>query len=568
MMSMTPMRAFACAVLLATPAAATLASPEPAVAQQVIQQTLIPDSTIMRVIAVYNRAETTRFNGDSRLPSGGALAGDVASLNGTLEIGGRVGGDVIVINGDVHILASAVIDGGVTALGGSVRVDPGATVGKAIVSYRELLRVRMEGDQIAYAPAAETGELSAGRAFGFGRTDLLLAVRGSYNRVEGLPIAFGPRITLGNETPTRLQALVTYRTATGFDVAVNQLGYLLSAEHYANSHVRAEATVYREIAAIEEWGLSAREASLAAFVLHRDYRDHYDRRGWSAALHYAEQGSAYDAGITYRNETNKSVAPRDPVALFNNSDAWRPEPLVAEGTLHSVIASFKYDTRNDPAEPADGWLIRASVEKALGGSLRTPPSAGLVAEPFGAESADRFSNARFDIRRYARLTPYSRIAFRVVAAGSVDGGALPAQRQLTLGGEGSLPAYPMSAFDCGARSAGASVRLDGFLPFHGCDRMVLSQIEYQASFPFARKIGEKLGLGSWLTNSVRWAAFFDAGRAWNEPAARNGRSAGRSDFSADTGLGVRLGPLGIYWGFPLSGSDHQYNFFMRLGPRL
>lgn len=549
-----------CFILYATPSRAT--------AQIVTQQTLIPDTTITRVLAVYNRAGTTRFSGDSRLPAGTTLTGDVGSLNGTLEIGGRVGGDVIVINGDAHILASAVIDGAVTVLGGSARVEQGATVSKDIVAYRELLRLRSDGDQIAFAPSPETGELSAGHAFGFGRTDMLLAVRGSYNRVEGLPIAFGPRITLGSTTPTRLQALVTYRTATGYDIAVNQLAYLLSAEHYMNQRIRLEASTYREIAAIEDWDLSAREASLAAFVLHRDYRDHYDRRGWIAGLHFATQGSPYDARVTYRYETNKSIAPRDPFAIFNNHDEWRPEPLVAEGALQSLRAAASYDTRNDVVEPSDGWLIRASLEKGLGGSLRTPAAAGLRAETFGDESADRFSTAHFEVRRYARLTPYSRIALRIFAAGSVDGGALPAQRQLTLGGEGSLPAYPMSAFDCGARGAGSPAGAQGFQPFHGCDRMVLSQIEYQATFPLARKVAEKLRLGSWLTNSVRWAAFFDAGRAWNEPAARNGRGAGRNDFSADTGLGVRLGPLGIYWAFPLSGSDHQYNFFMRLGPRL
>jgi hypothetical protein len=554
--------------MMLPPAAHAYAQQTAQVARQSVQLTLIPDSTITRVIATYNRAGTTRFSGDSRLPSGSALTGDVASLNGTLEIGGRVGGDVLVINGDLNILSTAVIDGAVTVLGGTVHVEPGAVISKDITSYRELVRLRADGDQIAYAPVTEASELSAGHEFGFGRTDLLLAVRGSYNRVEGLPIAFGPRITLGSTTPTRLQALVTYRTATGFDVAVNQLGYLLSAEHFINSHVRADASVYREIAAIEEWDLSAREASLAAFVLHRDYRDHYDRRGWNAALHYALPGSPYDASITYRNETNKSVAARDPVALFNNGDTWRAEALVAEGTLHSLTAGITYDTRNDARDPADGWMIRASVEQALGGSLRTPASTGLVMEPFGDESADRFNSARFDIRRYARLTPYARVACRVIAAGSVDGGVLPAQRQLTLGGEGSLPAYPMAAFDCGADDAVPIARADGFQSFHGCDRMVLTQIEYQASFPFVRKIGEKLRLGSWLTNSVRWAAFFDAGRAWNEPASRNGRGGGRNDFSADTGLGVKLGPLGVYWAFPLSGSDHQYNFFMRLGPRL
>lgn len=533
-------------------------------AQQVVMQTLIPDSTAQRVIAVYNRAATTRFTGDTRLPAGSTLSGDAALLNGTLEIGGHVAGDVIVINGDVHLLSTAAIDGAVTALGGSIRIEPGATVTHDATAYREMLRVRDDGDQIAYVPPPAEPGLSAGRDFRFGRTDLFLAVHGSYNRVEGLPIAFGPRVTLGSSSPTRLQALAIYRTSTALETSPNDLGYLLNADHFMNDRIRLEVSLYREIANIEEWDVRPREASLAAFLLHRDYRDHYDRRGWSIGAHLQPQGARYDAGLAYRNENDVSVAPRDPVTLFHDEDAWRREPLVAEGRLHSVTASWSYDSRNDEVDPADGWLIRTSAEMGVGGSLRTPVEAGLSSV---RADMNHFTTVHFDIRRYARFTPYARLGLRVFAAGSVDGDGLPGQRQLTLGGEGSVPGYPMAAFDCDAkRDVVAHGEL--FQPFHGCDRLILTQIEYQASFPFARRIAEKMMLGNWLTNSVRWAAFFDVGRAWNENEARQGRGGGRSDFSADTGVGLHLGPLGLYWAFPLSDSNHNYNFFLRLGPRL
>jgi outer membrane translocation and assembly module TamA len=67
---------------------------------------------------------------------------------------------------------------------------------------------------------------------------------------------------------------------------------------------------------------------------------------------------------------------------------------------------------------------------------------------------------------------------------------------------------------------------------------------------------------------VRWAAFFDAGRAWNELDALDGRGGGESDFSADAGLGIRIGELGFYWAYPLSGSGKGLNFFVRIGRRL
>jgi hypothetical protein len=471
-------------------------------------------------------------------------------MNGPLEIAGHVAGSVVVINGDVRVLASGVVDGSITAAGGTVRVDPAAHVSGPVAAYRELLHVRVDvNDQLVYVSGTAQDGVSAGYDLPFGRTDVLLAVRGAYNRVEGLPIALGPRLRLGSSTPTRLQALAIVRTAADLDFERDRFGYVLAADQYLNRSVWLEARAFNEVREIEDWGLSNREASLAAFVVHDDYRDHYSRRGWSAGMRFQRPGGAFRAGIDLLDETDRSVTPADPFTVIYNGAKWRAEPIVAEGRLHSITALTEYDTRNDQTDPADGWYIRASVEQGLGGSI------------------DEFTTAHFDVRRYARLTPYSRIALRIVAAGSVDGGALPAQRQHTLGGVGSLPAYSLLAFDCGARRPSIEGTND-FVPYHGCDRLALAQVEYQASFPYARRAAEALGLSSWLASSVRWAAFFDAGRVWTEPQSLNGRTRGRTDFSADAGLGLRLGPLGLYWALPLSGSEHPYNFFLRLSPRL
>jgi outer membrane protein assembly factor BamA len=123
-------------------------------------------------------------------------------------------------------------------------------------------------------------------------------------------------------------------------------------------------------------------------------------------------------------------------------------------------------------------------------------------------------------------------------------------------------------FDCGARDN--VVTLDGreFHPYYGCDRVALVQLEYQANFPYARRLAESAGIAASIGHNVRWVAFFDAGRAWIEPAARAGRPGGDTDFSADAGLGLRLGPLGLYFAVPLSGRGQDLNFFVRLGPRI
>src|SRR5690606_14223266 len=59
------------------------------------------------VLALYNRATTVRLNGESILPAGTELTGDLGVLDGPLVLAGRVRGSVLVINGDLRLERSA-----------------------------------------------------------------------------------------------------------------------------------------------------------------------------------------------------------------------------------------------------------------------------------------------------------------------------------------------------------------------------------------------------------------------------------------------------------------------------
>jgi hypothetical protein len=105
-----------------------------------------------------------------------------------------------------------------------------------------------------------------------------------------------------------------------------------------------------------------------------------------------------------------------------------------------------------------------------------------------------------------------------------------------------------------------------FFPYYGCDRIALLQLEYQAALPFFERLSlPDIG----LEFPVRWIVFFDTGRAWVEPDALSGRERGRSGFSSDAGVGLRVGGIGAYLAAPLSRSSGDgLNFFIRLGRRL
>jgi hypothetical protein len=555
-------RATAAAALVAVAWAVPLHGQQPAGG-------LLPDSVAQRVVAFHNLEYTTRLLGDAHIGSGTAIRGDIAVLAGALTVEGVVEGDVVVINGSLEVRSGGRIAGRATVTGGEARVAPGGVVAGGVQVFREALRYRHHEGRISYVPQGQERGLAAGIDLPFGRTDLLVAAQGAYNRVEGLALAAGPRLRLGGSHPTTARALLIVRSAATSELDPHRLGYAVSAEQLVAPRLGLSLGLraFSEIVPIEAWGLSDREAALAAFVLHQDFRDHYEREGWQALASLRLPGARWSLDLLYNDEEHASRPVADPVTLLNG-DPWRPQPSVAEGALRSLEARAVYDTRNEDRDPSAGWYVQARAERGLGGGLRNP--AGLDDDGGTVERPARsgFLAAHVDVRRYARLNPYSRLSLRAVAGGSLDARALPPQRQHALGGEGSLPGYRLFEFDCGARTSVVELRGEPAYPYYGCDRMALVQLEYQANFPFARRLAEAAGLSGSVGSLVRWVAFFDAGRAWNEPGAADGRPGGNDDFSADAGLGLRVGPLGAYWAAPLSGGGHGFNFFLRLGPRI
>ncbi len=540
-------------------------------AQQDVQLTVLPDSISTRVIALYNSGLTTRFTGESRIASGSTVAGNVAVLGGPVTVAGRVDGHLVVINGDLRLEAGAAVRGDVVVVGGQITGQELAAINGRVLRFAEPLRFRTNPDgTISEAPPVRDA-LSAGRDFTFGRADLLLSSRSGYNRVEGLPIQIGPRFRLGGSNPTYLDGFLIFRTATDLDeLAVDRLGYALRLEQSIGGRgtIRVGGTVFSEILPIEREGLSDRENSLATFLLHRDFRDSYDVAGWTAYLRIAPRGGPTDFTIEFADERHRAVAPADPWSIIRGDEPWRPNPLVAEGDLQTLRARLSYDTRNEELDPAAGWFIRLALEKGVGGNLNTPLDViSNGADPFATQERAHFTTGSLDVRSYTRVAPYAGASFRFFAAGSIDGETLPPQRQRALGGEGSLPAFALFQFDCSARTRRIELRSQEFFPHYGCDRTVLLQVEYQAGFPFLRRLGRRLGLPIDLGQQVRWATFFDAGRAWTPAEATDGRGRGQPDLAADVGIGVRVGMLGFYWVVPLSDDGSGLNFFLRLGRR-
>jgi cytoskeletal protein CcmA (bactofilin family) len=548
----------------------------------------LPPAVAHRVVEFFNDPHTLQLTGPARIPAERTIEGDVAVLRGPVVIAGRVDGHVAVINGDVELQPGARIAGDLIVVGGQAAGLDDVIVGGEVLVFAERLQFVMRGDRIA--TRRQTAEWRRGRtpaARAGGRSDFVVATGRSYNRVEGLPVTFGPVIETAGANPLRLRAMGIYRSESG--ATLEDLGYHLRAEQYLGGHreLRIGASYFSEVDPIEDWFLTDLENGLATFLLHRDYRDHYGREGTRVFARFDPRTAPFALGLESRWERHTSLPAGSPWALFGTK-AWREQPLVGEGWMQSVALQFDIDSRSSRYDPSAGWWVRTELEHAYRSNLvrpalavvdpassRLPPDFEILpAEPIG-----RFTAAHIDLRRYNRLSPDARLNFRLLAGGSLDRTQMPPQRQHAFGGEGSLPGYRHFQQDCGARSVvgfradevgGIPIteltQLDRYYPRYGCDAFGLVQAEYRGRLSLrfnwdghpGRDDGEFWDLG--FDASPDWVVFFNAGRGWaygdgmNEPVVM------------DLGVGLLLNKVGIYAAVPLTGRG-GLNAFIRLGPR-
>ncbi len=547
----------------------------------------LPRDVADSVVAFFNAPTTIRFRGLAEVPAGRSILGDVAVLGGPMTVSGEIDGDVVVVNGNLFITGAGHVTGSVTVTGGTARAAPDA-VGGGLVVYSASLPYQRQGTRITVDERRRALEHLQYES-DYTRTRLTVRTEGAYNRVEGFPVMFGPVLETRGDNVLRLDAMAVWRSESGLQINTDELGYLLRAEQHFGPAGRFSlgGTIHSLVEPIEHWGLTDIENSMATFLLHEDYRDYYERQGFSAFAQVRLPFEGIRFTAEYRDEDHSYVPVGSPWTLRNNDAPWRPQPLVGEGRLRSVSGELVVDGRNDTSDPTDGWYLRARGTLGVGGSLTLPEYRAPASEPATVVAEARnlghdFNFGFLDLRRYTRLGPNSDLRLRGILAGSMDGDPLPPQFQHALGGEGSLPGYSLMSVDCGARSRVYTVFRSGSdgqtrLPTfggYGCDKIALFQAEYRGRLAWNLNFGPR---NEWddkwdwypiVDFSPSWSVFFDAGRGWSLSGPGDPGFLGSGTRTLmDTGVGLSLGELGFYWAWPLNGSDRAVNFFLRIDHR-
>jgi hypothetical protein len=536
-----------------------------------------PGDAVQRIIATFNDSTTTRLTGSFTLPRGARLSGAVALFRGTLRVNGLIEGPVTVINGDLIIGTTGTVDGNVLVVGGRVDLREGGVHLGRTETYDGLAPVyRAPNGLLALRTRApKLGEMAtASKSFQTGRitTTLSLGTGRTYNRVEGLPIVFGPTFTsLGpSGVDARLDVKGIFRPTSDRTKLRDDIGFVVTAELKASEGHRPfgfGGRGYRRILPIEDQPLGSGEAGWSAFLLQRDYRDHYEARGIEGFA-YVEPLRHLRVGLSVRQDDERSVPASDPVSLFRNQDAWRPNPLIDDGSYRTARLWLGYDSRNDPVRPTTGWDIHAEVETSRSDDV-SPVTLPTAVRPPIQPGRYQFSRLRFDVRRYARLNPTVRANARVVGGGWIGGDPLPVQRRVALGGPDILPGFGFRALNCAP--AGFSDPAQTAL----CDRMLGVELEVRTHL--------SLGLPIRIRNAdvatvqrilgveqADLVVFGNTGKAWltGEGPGRvpNDRIPKFGEWDADVGAGIDSGGIGLYLARAIT-QDRPVRFVIRLQRR-
>lgn len=543
-------------------------------------RTGLPRDVAREATRLFNETSALRSTGRVEIDEDRTIDGDVAVINGPVMISGRVRGRVLAINSDVVLRSTARIDGDLLVVGGEVEGRHAAYVGGEIRIYRQQLQYVREGDLIV--PERET---TVNNETGWWRrwdrtpyrtgSKLYIATAGAYNRVEGLPINLGPQLYhSGPWGSARVDAYAVLRTETSFSGQQDDVGHNVNTELRLGRRggLILGGRVFNVLESTENWQLTQGEAGLAAFLLHRDYRDYYERRGGKVRAGFFVRRGA-DITVSYGDERWLSRTTENPWTLFKRGLAWRPNPVFDQGRVHLVNSTLRVDTRNDIESPWSGWFVLADVEHGFGKIASYAPRSAPIQSAV-LPSNMQYARGFVDFRRYNRVSPDAQLNFRVVTGGWLNGDPLPLQRRFAVDGPGALPGYdfrtPSSLNTLICTSGAYAPGIPG-----QCDRMALAQVEYRGDLHIDLFTDWEDDHYMRSHSQGVWVFFADAGRGWlvGTPSAGDPLTFEReklpplSSFRTNLGFGLDFGLFGAYAAKAMSQPKEPANFFVRIRHR-
>jgi hypothetical protein len=361
------------------------------------------------------------FEGDTVIQAMDTVNATVVVKGGTLTVYGCITGDVLVVGGDLRIKRHAYIGGNVKIINGEVLKDDEAVV----VGY---IDKTSSHTQKAYREESKEFRKASTRlhANWVSETTNLDNFVFRYNRVDGLFLGLGSEKRYYWDS----QKLYSVYGFAGYGFKAHTWrGNLGLSRQFAlddGQLFEFEAEGHSLTDSKDDWLIGLSENTAAAFLIHEDYRDYFQRNGYGISAGYAIQRDYLTGQLKfgYLSDEYTSLTNQTEWSLFGGNKLFRMNPAIDEGMMRSFVGSAGISTMTMTIEGHEGWSILGTAEVAKK----------------SMKSAFDFNRYVADVRRYQPLGPYENLNVRIRVGTSE--GLLPIQKAFDMGGLGSLPAFP------------------------------------------------------------------------------------------------------------------------------
>ena len=337
---------------------------------------------------------------------------------------GAVRGDVIVVGGDLYMHPGGSIAGRAVTFGGGVYESTLAQIGGGAQAFRDFtydIATTPRGFALSYRTgvARQASSIEWPGIYG-------LAIP-SYDRSNGLSLAFGPRLQPGAGAIV-IEPRVTYRSQLG------RVDPMLTVTDSLDRRTFVRVIGERATSSNDKWIWSDLVNSAEFLLLGDDARNYYraSRGDLLVARRWESVAWTLEPSIGARIERSSSVRPDSatkggPFTIFNQhdrDDRLRPNPPVEGGDIASGLIGATLDLEDQ------GIVARARADVEIGRWSGGAPIDSSRESTFGQLTFDgsiafpTFGTQSFRFDAHAILTTH---------------GAIPRQRWGYVGGPGTVP---------------------------------------------------------------------------------------------------------------------------------
>ncbi|MBI4428693.1 MAG: BamA/TamA family outer membrane protein [Ignavibacteriales bacterium] len=447
-----------------------------------------------------SESNTFTYEGDKTVNESETVDGNIVVKGGDLTVFGKIDGDVLVVGGTLFVKDGGRITGNARIISGDVIREDGGKIDGYVDKTRSTTAGYREDRKKFTQPSTRFDppwlmESHALENFIF-----------RYNRVEGLFLG------LGSEKRYYWDGRKKFNSfgSIGWGLKSHTWRYNLGVARQfplrnsdGDELLEIGVEGYNLTDSKDQWIIGVHENTAAALLIHEDFRDYFERRGYSAHVGYYTRQDYINGEfkVALLADRYESMANRAEWALFGGEKVFRVNPAIDAGVMRSVLTAVGFSTVSKTMFGQEGWNILGSMEftdKNLGGDFH-------------------FGQYIVDFRRYQPVSTYDNFNIRV-RAGTAEG-TLPPQKRFEIGGLSTLHAFPFKS-EVG-------------------NRMLLMNAEYILNGDFLNDIEF---WPSWLMRRINIILMTDAGLTREAPSTASWNEGFKgitwSEFKTDIGVGV------------------------------